>query len=219
MNKRQRKKKDKKRINSPDSTFAYLDREPSLSLEKLKSTIMGIFKIPDKQHKITIFSNPFTKDNFYHHYMMGSWDVSKEGDKTAVQVFGYDFAKVESKIMSQLVGSFDCPICEQEELMTLQELVNKINRYRRNMNQNLDDIWIHSRPSSSGGGTTMEIRCGVAMTGKLLAKSTNGGALNWFLKGMLTAFQNDAAPSISGFNQQLIAITRSNYSRIVDKED
>ena len=103
--------------------------------------------------------------------------------------------------------------------MTLQELVNKINRYRRNMNQNLDDIWIHSRPSSSGGGTTMEIRCGVAMNGKLLAKSSNGGALNWFLKGMLTAFQNDAAPSISGFNQQLAAITRSNYTRVVDKED
>jgi hypothetical protein len=101
--------------------------------------------------------------------------------------------------------------------MTLQDLINRINFYRKKTDPNLDDIWIHSRPSSSGGGTTMEIRCGVAMNGKLLAKSTNGGALNFFLKGMLTAFQNDAAPTISGFNQQLAAITQSNYFRVVEK--
>ena len=173
---------------------------------------------PPKGKSVITFLPSKDDDQFYQKYVFGI-DYAKEYDKTIIQVFNYVFAKAEQKIMNKLIGSYDCPICEQEEKMTLQELVNKINRYRRNMNQNLDDIWIHSRPSSSGGGTTMEIRCGVAMNGKLLAKSSNGGALNWFLKGMLTAFQNDAAPSISGFNQQLAAITRSNYTRVVDKED
>jgi len=99
--------------------------------------------------------------------------------------------------------------------MTLQDLINRINMYRRKLN--LPDIWIHSRPSSSGGGNTIEVRTGVALNGKMLAKSSNGGAMNFFLKGMLTAFQDDAAPAINGFNHQLAAITRSNYSRTVEE--
>jgi hypothetical protein len=176
-----------------------LDTKKFLSLEGLK----------EGKHKITFLSNPLWKGNhFYEKYINGSWDVSKEGDKTGF----FTCHKTDSYHSENI-----CPICEKEEQMTLQDLINRINMYRKN--QNLDDIWIHSRPSSSGSGTTMEIRCGVAMNGKLLAKSSNGGALNFFLKGMLTAFQNDAAPSISGFNAQLAAITRSNYTRTVDKED
>jgi hypothetical protein len=64
----------------------------------------------------------------------------------------------------------------------------------------------------------LEIRCGIASNGKLLAKSIHAGSLNWFLKGMVTAFQNDAAPVIGGFNAQLAAITRSNYKRIVEED-
>ena len=99
--------------------------------------------------------------------------------------------------------------------MTLQDLINRINMYRRK--QGLADVWIHSRPSSTGSGNTIEVRIGVALSGKLLVKSSNGGALNWFLKGMLTAFQDDAAPTINGFNHQLATITRSNYTRTVEE--
>ena len=104
-------------------------------------------------------------------------------------------------------------------MMTLQELINQINYHRTKLN--LSPIFIRSRPSSSGNGKTLEIRCGKegsVIESTLLSKSTHAGSLNWFLKGVLTAFQNDAAPSISGFNQQLAAITRSNYTRIVEED-
>jgi len=110
--------------------------------------------------------------------------------------------------------------------MTLQDLIDRINMYRSKLN--LPPIFVHSRPSSLGSGTTLEIRCGeksqmgyltskeIVMNSRLLAKSTNGGALNWFLKGMLTAFQSEAVPSISNFNSQIANITRSNYTRTVE---
>lgn len=101
--------------------------------------------------------------------------------------------------------------------MTIQDLINQTNYHRTKIG--LQPIFIYSRPSSSGNGKTMEIRCGKESSiaeSKLLTKSTHGGSLNWFLKGLLSAFQNDAAPSITGFNAQLAAITRSNYTRKVE---
>lgn len=106
---------------------------------------------------------------------------------------------------------------EKEEEMTLQDLVNRINMYRRGLE--LADVWIHSRPSSSGSGKTLEIRCGGENKfddSRLLSKSTHAGSLNWFLKGMLTAFQDEPAPPISNFYSQLAHITRSNYTRKVE---
>lgn len=54
MNKRQRKKKDKKIINSPDSTFTYIDVGPSLTLEKLKAATK-MFKPLKGELKIAFF--------------------------------------------------------------------------------------------------------------------------------------------------------------------
>jgi hypothetical protein len=76
--------------------------------------------------------------------------------------------------------------------MSLQELVHQINRERAK--HGLTAIAISTRPSSSGQGRTIEIFGGDT----LLAKSTNGGALNWFLKGMLTMSGNAPAPKVSG---------------------
>jgi hypothetical protein len=76
--------------------------------------------------------------------------------------------------------------------MSLQELVHRINRERAKAG--LSAIAVSTRPSSSGQGRTIEIFGGDT----LLAKSTNGGALNWFLKGMLVMSGNAPAPKISG---------------------
>jgi hypothetical protein len=76
--------------------------------------------------------------------------------------------------------------------MSLEQLVHNINRERAKLG--LSAIAISTRPSSSGTGRTIEIFGGDT----LLAKSTNGGALNWFLKGMLVMSGNAPAPKISG---------------------
>lgn len=76
--------------------------------------------------------------------------------------------------------------------MSLDELVQGINHQRRQAG--LSAIAISTRPSSSGTGRTIEIFGGDV----LLAKSTHGGALNWFLKGLYVASGNAPAPRISG---------------------
>ena len=76
--------------------------------------------------------------------------------------------------------------------MSLEELVGAINHQRREAG--LSAIAISTRPSSSGTGRTIEIFGGDV----LLAKSTHGGALNWFLKGLYVASGNAPAPKISG---------------------
>jgi len=76
--------------------------------------------------------------------------------------------------------------------MSLEELVHQINAERRR--HGLSAIAISTRPSSSGQGRTIEIFGGDT----LLAKSTHGGALNWFLKGMLVMSGNAPAPKLSG---------------------
>lgn len=81
---------------------------------------------------------------------------------------------------------------DQMQGMSLEALVHQINRERTR--QGLSAIAISTRPSSSGTGRTIEIFGGDV----LLAKSTNGGALNWFLKGMLVMSGNAPAPKISG---------------------
>jgi hypothetical protein len=76
--------------------------------------------------------------------------------------------------------------------MSLEELVQAINHQRRQAG--LSAIAISTRPSSTGNGRTIEIFGGDI----LLAKSTHGGALNWFLKGLYVASGNSPAPKISG---------------------
>lgn len=84
--------------------------------------------------------------------------------------------------------------------MSLDELVREINHQRRAAG--LSAIAVSTRPSSSGTGTTIEVFGGDV----LLAKSTHGGALNWFLKGMFSGFGNAPAPKISNFNSDLSKI-------------
>jgi hypothetical protein len=76
--------------------------------------------------------------------------------------------------------------------MSLEDLVWQINAERRR--HGLSAIAISTRLSSSGNGRTIEIHGGDV----LLAKSTHGGALNWFLKGMLVMSGNAPAPKITG---------------------
>ncbi len=76
--------------------------------------------------------------------------------------------------------------------LSLEDLVHGINMERRR--NGLSAIAISTRPSSSGEGRTIEIFGGDT----LLAKSTHGGALNWFLKGMLVMSGNAPAPRITG---------------------
>ena len=88
--------------------------------------------------------------------------------------------------------------------MKIEELIQKSNYYRKNLN--LKPIELFSRPStSSPGKTTIE----VMSDGKVLAKSINGGAINWFLKGLLSAF-SDKPIVVTNFNQD---ITHYNYQR------
>jgi hypothetical protein len=81
---------------------------------------------------------------------------------------------------------------EQMQGMSIEELVGKINHQRRQ--SGLSAVAISTRPSSNGTGRTIEIHGGDV----LLAKSTHGGALNWFLKGMLVMSGNAPAPRIKG---------------------
>lgn len=89
--------------------------------------------------------------------------------------------------------------------MSLAEMIQRINGYRKKVGQPV--IELNSRPSSSGSGTTIEI----LGNDTVLAKSIHGGAINWFLKGMLTAFQNIPAPKVENFDKDLFT-----YRRVID---
>ena len=82
--------------------------------------------------------------------------------------------------------------------MSLAELLAEINCNRRAAR--LERITLTTRPSSDGRGTTIEV---LTESGTLLAKSTHGGAINWFLKGMVTGFTNRPAPTVSRFNVEI----------------
>jgi len=76
--------------------------------------------------------------------------------------------------------------------MSLDELVREINHQRRAAG--LSNIAISTRPSSSAPGkTTLEVFGGEV----LFAKSISGGAISFFLKGMLAGFGNSAPPKVS----------------------
>ncbi len=87
--------------------------------------------------------------------------------------------------------------------MTLIEMISLINKHRKVMG--LAPIELNSRPSSSGSGTTIEVLGDQVV----LAKSVNGGAINWFLKGMLTAFRDAPAPTVSNFDKDLFTYRRT----------
>jgi len=87
--------------------------------------------------------------------------------------------------------------------MTLVEMIQKINAYRQKVGQ--PAIGLNSRQSSSGSGTTIE----VLGNETVLAKSIHGGAINWFLKGMLAAFQNIPAPKVENFDRDLLSYRRA----------
>lgn len=79
---------------------------------------------------------------------------------------------------------------------SVNDLVDEINRARRNAG--LLPIAVISRPSSSGSGNTLEVRAGNNQE-ILFVKSIHGGAINWFLKGMVAGFGNVAPPKVSNF--------------------
>ena len=81
--------------------------------------------------------------------------------------------------------------------MSLSEMVQRINTYWQKVRQ--PAIELNLRPSSSGSGTTIEI----LGNDTVLAKSIHGGAISWFLKGMLSAFQNTPAPKVENFYRGL----------------
>jgi hypothetical protein len=87
--------------------------------------------------------------------------------------------------------------------MSLGEMIQRINAYRQKVGQ--PAIELNSRPSSSGAGTTIEI----LGNDTVLAKSVHGGAINWFLKGMLSAFQNTPAPKVENFDRDLFTYRRA----------
>ncbi len=87
--------------------------------------------------------------------------------------------------------------------MSLAEMIRQINAYRQKVGQ--PAIELNSRPSSSGPGTTIEI----LGNDTILAKSVHGGAINWFLKGMLSAFQNIPAPKVENFDRDLFTYRRA----------
>jgi len=77
--------------------------------------------------------------------------------------------------------------------MSLDQLLNLINCTRNSAQ--LSDIEISTRPSNSAPGkTTIEVWTGKGTT--LLCKSTHGGAINWFLKGMVAATSDGPLPTI-----------------------
>jgi hypothetical protein len=87
--------------------------------------------------------------------------------------------------------------------MSLVEMIRQINAYRQKVGQ--PAIELNSRPSSSGSGTTIEI----LGNDTILAKSVHGGAINWLLKGMLSAFQNIPAPKVENFDRDLFTCRRA----------
>ena len=87
--------------------------------------------------------------------------------------------------------------------MTLAETIQRINAYRKSVGQ--PAIELNTRPSTSGSGTTIEILGNETV----LAKSIHGGAINWFLKGMLAAFQNIPAPKVENFDRDLFSYRRA----------
>jgi hypothetical protein len=87
--------------------------------------------------------------------------------------------------------------------MTLVEIIQRINAYRKSVGQ--PAIELNTRPSTSGSGTTIEILGNETV----LAKSIHGGAINWFLKGMLAAFQNIPAPKVENFDRDLFSYRRA----------
>jgi hypothetical protein len=87
--------------------------------------------------------------------------------------------------------------------MTLAEMIQQINTYRQQVGQPV--IELNSRSSSSGSGRTIE----VLGNQTVLAKSIHGGAINWFLKGMLVAFQNNPVPKVKNFDKDLFTYRRS----------
>jgi len=88
--------------------------------------------------------------------------------------------------------------------MTLAEMIDRINGYRQGMG--LAPVLLNTRPSSSGSGTTIEV---LGDDAAVLAKSVNGGAINWFLKGMLTAFRDSPAPQVKNFKAELFSYRRA----------
>ncbi len=87
--------------------------------------------------------------------------------------------------------------------MSLTEMIQRINAYRQKVGH--PAIELSSRPSSSGSGTAIEI----LGNDTVLAKSVHGGAINWFLKGMLSAFQNTPAPKVENFDRDLFTYRRA----------
>jgi hypothetical protein len=87
--------------------------------------------------------------------------------------------------------------------MTLAEMIQQINTYRQQVGQ--PAIELNTRPSSSGSGRTIE----VLGNGTVLVKSIHGGAINWFLKGMLAAFQNSPVPMVKNFDKDLFTYRRA----------
>lgn len=95
--------------------------------------------------------------------------------------------------------------------MNLNEIIAKINDHCKS--HNLPELKITTRPSSfDSNKTTIE----VWYDSELIAKSVNGGAINWFLKGMWTAFFNTPAPILKNFNNEIYNISRNNYNRIAE---
>jgi hypothetical protein len=90
--------------------------------------------------------------------------------------------------------------------MSLAEMIRQINTCRSLVGQ--PAVELNSRPSSSGTGTTLEL---LSADGTVLVKTTHGGGMVWFLKGMLTAFQNAPAPQVANFDNEFKA-----YRRMID---
>lgn len=86
---------------------------------------------------------------------------------------------------------------KKEGKMDLVQLLERINHHRET--QGLSRISIETRPSRSAPGKrTIE----VMGNGDVLKKSISGGAIHFYLAGMLQAYQ-DAPVIVSGFNKGL----------------
>jgi hypothetical protein len=97
-------------------------------------------------------------------------------------------------------------LTERAKPMTLQELLNDINSHRGRAG--LPRVELSTRPSSSvPGKTTIEVLTNGGST--MLAKSINGGAINWFLKGMLCGFGTAPAPKVNNFEAEIGSFRRA----------
>jgi hypothetical protein len=90
--------------------------------------------------------------------------------------------------------------------MSLADMISMINANRQKVGQS--PIVLNSRTSSSGTGTTLEV---LTAEGVVLGKSIHGGAMNWFLKGMLCAFQSAPAPAVGNWDREF-----TQYRRLID---